>query len=415
MRLLLHDFGCYPFPWQLAKSLRGRGHQIRFCYSASEPRRSSIPVNGSEDADPQLEIAPIVIPGTLKRESLWQRRKWTCAYGAAFAAEIRRYKPEYVVSANTPLDAQSAAHSAARAVGSKFVYWLQDILSMATRAIISKRSYLLGALAGWYYERTEQSLLRRSDQVIVITPDFYDVTDRFGVPRERVHLLPNWCPLDDIPVLSRDNAWATARELENKLCVMYSGQLGMKHNPQALVSLAQALQVIPDARLVIVAEGPGADKLKEIVKTLGLNNVLMLPFNTYEDLPKSLATADVLVAILDDQGGSYCVPSKVLTYLCAGRPIVMSVKEDNLAGRIIHENHAGLVVRTSDHESLIKAVEQLLSDPAMRQSMGQSGRAYAESHFDIERITDRFESILLGKQLKAEDGRPQRMPEAAVS
>jgi glycosyltransferase involved in cell wall biosynthesis len=356
-----------------------------------------------------------VIPGTLKRESLFQRRKWTCAYGAALAAEIRRYEPEFVVSANTPLDAQRAARSAAVAVGAKFVYWLQDILSMATRAILSKRSRLLGALAGWYYERTERALLCRSDQVIVITPDFYDITDRWGVPRERVHLLPNWCPLDDIPVLSRDNAWAASRDLTDKVCVMYSGQLGMKHNPMVLGRLAQSLQAVPGARLVIVAEGPGTDKLRELVKTLGLDNVLLLPFNTYEDLPLSLATADILVAILDDQGGAYCVPSKVLTYLCAGRPIVLSVKEDNLAGRIIHENHAGLVVRSGDSESLIKAVEQLVNDPSLRHSMGQRGRAYAESHFEIERITDRFESILLGKQLKAEDGRPYRMPEAAVS
>jgi len=331
------------------------------------------------------------------------------------ASEIHRYKPDFVISANSPLDAQRAAHSAAVRAGAKFIYWLQDILSMATRAILSKRSYLLGSLVGWYYERMERSLLCRSDQVVIITPDFYDLTDRWRIPRERVHLVPNWCPLDDIPVLPRDNAWAGAHGLTNQLCVMYSGQLGMKHNPLILGRLAEWLQAVPGARLVVIAEGPGTDKLRELVKNLGLQNVLVLPFNSYEDVPLALASADILVALLDDHGGAYCVPSKVLTYLCSGRPIVLSVKEDNLAGRIIHENQAGMVVRSGDSENLIKAIEQMISDPSLRIKMGQRGRAYAESHFDIEQITDRFESILLGKKLKVDEGRALRIPEAAVS
>ena len=47
-----------------------------------------------------------------------------------------------------------------------------------------------------------------------------------------------------------------------KFCFMYSGTLGMKHRPELLQALAQDLEVRGDARLVVIADGAGADWLR---------------------------------------------------------------------------------------------------------------------------------------------------------
>jgi colanic acid biosynthesis glycosyl transferase WcaI len=394
MKILLHDFGAYSFPWQLAKQLHQRGHEIAYRYSAAEPKRCNAPEDNSGTLPPGLSSSAIVVPQALKRESPFDRRLWSRKYGVALAHNIRTFRPDVVLSANTPLDSQNAALKESKRIGVKFVFWLQDILSVATRNILTRRRPLLGSLAGWYYERMERQLLSQSDEVIIIASDFYQYTDRWQIPRSRVHVIENWSPLEDVPMLMRDNRWAKAHGTENALCIMYAGQLGLKHNPMLLGHLAQSLKGRADVRLVIMAEGPGVAELQQLVASEQLNNVHFLPFQPYAELPYALASADVLVAVLDGEGGSYCVPSKILTYMCSGRPILLSISRGNLAAQIIERQAAGLVVAPNDLEGFVRAAEQLLSNSLLRTQLGHNARLYAETHFDIERLTDRFENIM---------------------
>ena len=60
----------------------------------------------------------------------------------------------------------------------------------------------------------------------------------------------------------------------------------------------------------------------------------MLPFQPFGALPEALASGDVLLAMLTNDAASHSVPSKILSYLCAGRLIVASIPEDNAAARV---------------------------------------------------------------------------------
>ena len=57
----------------------------------------------------------------------------------------------------------------------------------------------------------------------------------------------------------------------------------------------------------------------------------MLPFQPAEDLPSVLSSADVLVALLEPDATKFSIPSKVLSYMAAGRPIVGLMPSDNPA------------------------------------------------------------------------------------
>jgi colanic acid biosynthesis glycosyl transferase WcaI len=119
-----------------------------------------------------------------------------------------------------------------------------------------------------------------------------------------------------------------------------------------------------------------------------------MPFQPFRDLPDVLASADVLMAVLEEDAGVFSVPSKVLTCLCAGRPLLLGVPEENLAARIVKSSEAGVVSRPSDVDAFVQNGLALASDPATRATMGAAARRYAESAFDIEAITDRFVKVL---------------------
>ena len=107
-----------------------------------------------------------------------------------------------------------------------------------------------------------------------------------------------------------------------------------------------------------------------------------------------LASADVLVALLETDAGAFSVPSKVLTYLSAGRPILAAIPAVNRAARTIADAGAGIVVEPGDRGALVNAAQRLASDDALRGACAAAWRRYADTAFDIEAITDRFEAVL---------------------
>jgi len=86
----------------------------------------------------------------------------------------------------------------------------------------------------------------------------------------------------------------------------------------------------------------------------------------------------------------------VLSYFCAGRPVLLAVPKANLAAKIVMDCGAGLVVEPTDVSGFCATAQRLIDSPQLREELGRAGRRYAETHFDIRKIGDRFERILAG-------------------
>jgi glycosyltransferase involved in cell wall biosynthesis len=142
----------------------------------------------------------------------------------------------------------------------------------------------------------------------------------------------------------------------------------------------------------VVSSGPGSEWLAR--EGAELPALRLLPYQPYERLPEVLAAADVLVALLEPEAGSFSVPSKVLTYLCAARPLLVSVSAENLAARVVERSGGGVVVPPHDREALVGAAGALRADAALRGELGRRARSYAEQAFDLSAIADRFEEML---------------------
>jgi glycosyltransferase involved in cell wall biosynthesis len=249
---------------------------------------------------------------------------------------------------------------------------------------------VVGRVAGRAIAVLERRLLRRSDSVVVISEDFLPQLNRWDVDESRVEVIENWAPIAELPVLPRENAWAAEHGLESVAVLLYSGTLGFKHDPSLLLELARRARG-RDAVVVVVSEGPGADWLAEHGRDEPA--LRLLPYQPYARLPEMHAAADVLVALLEPDAGAFSVPSKVLTYLCAGRPLLVSVPADNLAARIVERSGGGVVVPPRDAPALIAAADELLADDELRAELGRRGRAYAERAFDLDEIAARFERL----------------------
>lgn len=390
MRLLLHDFAGHPFPAQLARALADRGVEVdhAFCSGVATGRGA---LDRRPGDAPSLGFSD-VSSAPFERYSPLRRILSEARYGARLARHVRRTRPDVVLSANTPLLAQAALWAAARSVGARRVFWVQDFLGRGTRGVLAARSPLLGRTVGAGFERLETALLRRSDAAIVITEDFVAELDRRSVAVPTT-VVENWAPLDEITVEPKDNAWSRRHHLHDRPVALYSGTLGLKHDPEHLVAVAEGLRG-GDARLVVVTEGRGRDALEAARRDRGLDDIVLLDYVPYAELPQVLGAADVTLVLLEEEAGTFSVPSKVLAYLAAGRPVVAAMPTDNLATATVERAGAGVVTRPGDHAAFATAVADLLADDERRAAASAGARAHAEATFAIDGIADRIGVVL---------------------
>ena len=386
MRILVHDFGGYAFTLELSRALAARGHDVCHAYCASH---QTTPPGTALCKDDRLTIHPLHLRRPLDKYALVKRWAQEREYGSLIARTCKDFGPDVVLSANAPLSAQQRLLAACRKVNVPLVYWLQDLIGEAAYQLLGRKLGLAGSLVGKRFKHVEAHLLRQSAAVVAISRDFVPLVRGMGVAEEHVHIIENWAPLEPKDPARHS---ALAQELGGHSFLLYTGTLSMKHNPALLVALAEGIR--DAARVVVVSQGSGAEWLKEEKRTRSLANLTIHPYQPKHELPALYAAATVLVAVLEEEAGVFSVPSKVLTYLAAGRPLLLAVPQSNLAARIVVESGAGLVVPPKDPSGLVEAARSLLGDVSQRTNMGVAARAYAERTFAIDAIADRFESVL---------------------
>ena len=143
-----------------------------------------------------------------------------------------------MISSNTPLMTQEVLQRACLKAGIRFVFWQQDIYGIAVKRTAEDVMPFAGRALGAAFVRLERRLLNRSDSIVCIAEDFRPTLAAWGIPSEKVHVIENWAPLEEIPLEPRDNEWARAHGLADKRVLLYAGTLGLKHNPELLLRLA---------------------------------------------------------------------------------------------------------------------------------------------------------------------------------
>jgi glycosyltransferase involved in cell wall biosynthesis len=310
------------------------------------------------------------------------------------ARQVRRRRPDVVLLGNTPVPTMVLLTAYLRARGIPLVLWQQDVQGVAISSFAGAKLGRAFRLVAEAIGIGERWVARRSAAVVVIADSFLDVHRRWGTA-DRVTVIPNWAPLGEIVPTARDNAWAREQGLAHVPSLVYSGTLGLKHNPSLLVGLARQVRDagVP-VHLTVVSEGPAVEMLRDEAVRLDVP-VTLLPFQPYDRLPEVLGSGDVLVVLLDQSAGAFSVPSKTLSYLCAGRPVLALMPAENMAAGLVAE--AGGCVLPPDEASLAEAgrwVAGVMRDDARREELGQRARALAEQEFALDGCATLFEQIL---------------------
>jgi glycosyltransferase involved in cell wall biosynthesis len=393
--IVIHDYAGHPFQIQLSRELARRNCSVihAFAEGLLTPRGN---LQGKAHDSCLVNFLEIPMHPKYRRSkyNFIKRRNYEKKYGNSLAEKLLTTHPDLIISANTPSEPQWRFASKAMLLGIPFISWTQDIYSEAVCRLIRKKFFFLSTWVGRYYRMLDRKALRASSAIIAISREFKDPLTRLGADPKRIFVIPNWAPLDELPERLKNNPWSRTHGLNDKFVFLYSGTLAMKHNPDLILLLARKYLNQREVMIVVISEGPGSDYLKKAKETENLLNLLLLPYQDFSVMPDVLGSADVLLAILEREASIFSVPSKVLTYQCAGRPILAAIPAENQAAQYITRHESGFCVEPEDTKGWLNSASTLFASPELRNRLGDSARSFAERAFDIGPIADRFEEII---------------------
>ncbi len=219
---------------------------------------------------------------------------------------------------------------------------------------------LVGRLGGEY----DLKRFRRCEHLVANTPAIADWIAEQGMPRARIHLLPNFVP---------DQAGATPADLGLPAGSKLVLAVGRLHRHKAFdVLLAAMTRLPPECHAAIAGDGPERASLETLAARAGLGaRVHFLGWR--DDIASLMAAADVFVC-----------PSRVeplgnvvLEAFSAGRPVVAASSDGPRA--LIEAGRNGVLVPVDSGVALAAGIEGVLGNPAQAAAMAAAGRADFEA------------------------------------
>lgn len=302
------------------------------------------------------------------------------------AGGIRR-RPSAVIAMSPPLTLGLTGWLAARLRRCPMIFNIQDVFpdaAVETGAITNSRVI---AMARWL----ERISYARADAVVVLSDDLRrNVASKVHTrDTSKVRVIPNFVDADAIRPADRMTSLRRDLGIDDRLVVMYAGNVGFS---QSLGLLLDAARALPDVAFVVNGDGSARAQLE--AEARGLDNVIFSGYQPQERVPEVLATADVHVVPLRRGLGSVSVPSKTYSILAAGRCVVAAIDEGTEVTRIIANSGAGVAVPPDDPELFVDALRKVLADSAARDQMGASGRRWVETHVSPASVASSYLSLV---------------------
>lgn len=277
----------------------------------------------------------------------------------------------------------------------RFSMVIWDIYPDTLRITGMQESHPVYRIWAWLNRRS----FRKAYRLYTISEVMADALSKY-VDRERLIIQPIWSIFQgDERIPANRNRFLEEHDLADRFIVQYSGNIGLTHNVELLVDIAERLQNRSDILFQIIGRGPREPYIRRLVDKRGLSNVQMLPFQSDEMFPHSLSAADLGVVILNDRVSQGSVPSKAFNLMSFGVPSLYVSSPDSQLARYAEEyGHA----RCVSHEQLDEIgdfITELASRPDLREAMSERSIVAAE---DFRRDNaDRFVTAYFQEPVQA--------------
>jgi glycosyltransferase involved in cell wall biosynthesis len=254
----------------------------------------------------------------------------------------------------------------------------------------------LGRLERWFAARTARFTYHTAAVLICVSEVAKRMlTQTWQISPEKVEVLPNAADTDCFRPNLDSRQERERLRLDGGPVILFSGSFWPWHGVDQLVSaFARVLKTIPQARLVLVGDGPTRPAIEKQVGEHGLSETIrFLGKIDYRDMPQALALGDILAAPYPTEPalGQWQSPMKLYEYMAAGKAIVAS--RVGQIPEVLQDGENGILTRAGDADDLARALQWLIEHPQERDRLGNNARRSAVDHHSWEQYIHKLEAI----------------------
>jgi glycosyltransferase involved in cell wall biosynthesis len=217
-----------------------------------------------------------------------------------------------------------------------------------------------------YWSKQNIKVFNYVNEIITISNSMAKILGDY-TEYKNIKIISPWVNTSYIRPINRNHNWFTKKfKLEDKIVILYSGNMGKTHSLFPLVEAAKQLNgKREEFHFLFIGDGSGKKELVDFVDINRLNNVLFLPYQSRQVLPFSFSTASYGVVSQSEGLESMSLPSKTFYYLAAGNAIISISSKGSELYRLVQENKCGITIHPKNGykdlvEQLIKIDNQLL-------------------------------------------------------
>jgi glycosyltransferase involved in cell wall biosynthesis len=233
-------------------------------------------------------------------------------------------------------------------------------------------------------------LLARVRRIIVPSQTLVDVAARlWGFAAGRIVYVPNGIDCTRFAAPPEATFFAAHGIAPGMPIIGTVAGLRPEKNLARLIRIFAALPAASEVRLVIVGDGPERALLTEQAERSGARDRIVFA-GAMAQPERLLGRFDVFALTSDTEQ----MPNSILEAMAAGLPIVAADVGD--LSRMLAPENAGLVIPRDDEAAFAAALLALLRDPARRRAIGDADRAHVRTHYDLDAMVARYDTLFSG-------------------
>jgi putative colanic acid biosynthesis glycosyltransferase WcaI len=209
-----------------------------------------------------------------------------------------------------------------------------------------------------------------------------------GIQSDKVKLFSDWAAPEFFQIAPEENGanFRRTHALGESFLVLHSGNMGYKQGLDVVLDVAELSRHDAQINYLMVGNGVAQASLKQRASVRALPNVRFLPLQAQPQFMDLLAASNVSLITQQRVVADIVFPSKTLTFMAAGRPLIASVNPQSEIARAVKDARAGLVVEPENPSALFHAIDLMRNHEDERYAMAGRAREYARARWDRDQV-----------------------------
>ena len=378
----LEDISAKEIYPDLLRALQREGHEI---YAVcSRERRYGRPTELTQEEG--IHVLRVKT-GNITQTNLLEKGITTVTiqliYRRAIAAYLKNIRFDLILYSTPPITIASLVGSLRKKHGARTYLILKDIFpqNAVDTGLIGNHGPLF-----FYFRKKEKKLYANSDYIGCMSPANceYLLAHNPQIPKERVGLCPNCLEITPMPRFEKSAVREEFGIPQDKLVLLYGGNLGIPQGVDFMLSCISELKNREDVLFVIAGSGTEYARVEKYIKVHDCSNALLMKKLSTDAYNRLVSGCDAGLIFLDHRFTIPNFPSRLLSYLQAGLPVLAATDTVTDIRDAIQDGNFGWWCESSDVPRFCQIVDSIREHRKLLPKMGENGRRYFEEHYSVE-------------------------------